>query len=159
MSGFPIARTEAHRSTSCHVFQAIIGASLETLKDFCVGSLHLAIALWVSNGGIADFYVKIFTIPLECAAGELGPIVSDDPIRDPKPVDDGLDKLDYGLLIDLDHRGRFRPLGEFVDCDIEIPVPSDGPGNGPRMSSPQTVNNHKGGIICSICASVWICLA
>jgi hypothetical protein len=36
--------------------------------------------------------------------------------------------LDCGLLIDLDHRGCFRPLGEFVDGDIEIPVPSDGPG-------------------------------
>jgi hypothetical protein len=65
------------------LFQAIIGASLETLKDFCVGSLHLAIALWVSNRGIADFYVKIFTVPLECVVGELGPVVSDDPVQDP----------------------------------------------------------------------------
>jgi hypothetical protein len=56
------------------LFQAIISASLETLKDFCVGSLHLAIALWVSSGGIADFYAKIFAVPLECAAGELGSV-------------------------------------------------------------------------------------
>jgi hypothetical protein len=62
------------------LFQAIIGASLETPKDFYVDSLHLVIALWVSNGGIADFYAKIFTVPLECAASELGPVVSDDPI-------------------------------------------------------------------------------
>jgi hypothetical protein len=62
------------------LFQAFIGASLETLKDLCVGSLHLAIALWVSNGGIIDFYANIFTVPLECAAGELGPVVNDDPI-------------------------------------------------------------------------------
>jgi hypothetical protein len=62
------------------VFQVIIGVSLETLKDFCVGSLHLVIALWVSNGGIADFYAKIFTVSMEYAAVELGPIVSDDPI-------------------------------------------------------------------------------
>jgi hypothetical protein len=89
------------------LFQAIIGASLETLKDFYVGSLHLVIALWVSNRGIADFYVKIFTVPLEYAAGELEPVVSDDPVWDPKSVDDGLDKLDCGLLIDLDHRGHF----------------------------------------------------
>jgi hypothetical protein len=27
-------------------------------------------------------------------------------------------------------------------------------GNGPKMSSPHTVNNHEGGIICSIYASV-----
>jgi hypothetical protein len=61
-------------------FQAIIGVSLETLKNFCIGSLYLAIALWVSNGGISDFYAKIFTLPLECTVGELGPIVSDDPV-------------------------------------------------------------------------------
>jgi hypothetical protein len=89
------------------LFQSIIGASLETLKDFCIGSLHLAIALWVSSGGIADYYAKIFTVPLECAAGELRPVVSDYPIQDSKPTDDGLDKLDCGLLIDLDHRGCF----------------------------------------------------
>jgi hypothetical protein len=52
----------------------------------------------VSNGCIADFYAKIFIVPLECVAGELGPVVSDDPVWDPKPADDGLDKLDYGLL-------------------------------------------------------------
>jgi hypothetical protein len=113
------------------LFQAIIGASLETLKDFCVGSLHLAIALWVSNGGTTDFYAKIFTVPLEYAVGELGPVISDDPVWDTKPADDGLNKLDCGLVIDLDHRGRFRPLGEFDDGDTEIPVPSDGPGKWP----------------------------
>jgi hypothetical protein len=64
---------------------------------------------------------------LECAAGELGSIVSDDSILDPKPTNDGLDKLDYGLLVDLDHKGRFRPLGEFVDGDVEILVPYYGP--------------------------------
>jgi hypothetical protein len=70
------------------LLQANISASLETLKDFCVGSLHLAIALWVSNGSIANFCAKIFTVLLECTAGELGPVVSDDPVQDPKPVDD-----------------------------------------------------------------------
>jgi hypothetical protein len=54
------------------LLQAIISASLETLKDLCVGSLHFAIALWVSNGRISNFYVKIFTV--------LGPVVSDDPV-------------------------------------------------------------------------------
>jgi hypothetical protein len=118
------------------LFQIIIGASLETLKDFCVGSLHLAIAIWVSNRGITYFYAKIFTVPLECAAGELGPIVSGDPVRDPKPTDDGLDKPDCGLLIDLDHRGCFQPLGEFVDGDIEIPVLSDSSRKWPQDVQP-----------------------
>jgi hypothetical protein len=117
-------------------FQAIIGVSLETLKNFCIDSLYLVIALWVSNGGISDFYAKIFTLPLECTVGELGSIVSDDPVWDPKLEDDGLDKLDCVLLIDLDHRGRFRPLGEFVDGDIEISVPSDGLGKWPQDVQP-----------------------
>jgi hypothetical protein len=118
------------------LLQAIISASLETPKDFCIGSLHLTIALWVSNGHIANFYVKIFTVPLKCTAGELGPIVSDDPVQDPKLADDGLNELDHRLLVDLNHRGRFWPLGEFVDGDIEIPVSSDGPGEWPQDVQP-----------------------
>jgi hypothetical protein len=114
------------------LLQSIISVSLETLKDFCVGSLHLAIALWVSNGCIANFYAMIFTVPLECAAGELGPIVSDDPVQNPKPTDDVLDELNCRLRVDLDHRGHFRPLGEFVDGDIEIPIPSDAAGEWPQ---------------------------
>jgi hypothetical protein len=108
------------------VLRPIISASLDTLKDLCVGSLHLAITLWVSNECISFFYAKIFTLPLECAGGELGLVVTDDPIWDPKPADDGLDELDCRLFVDLDHRGRFQPLGEFVDDDIEITVPSEG---------------------------------
>jgi hypothetical protein len=108
--------------------QAIISASLKTLKDFCVRSLHLAIALWVSSGSIANFYAKIFTVLLECTASELGPIISDDHVRDPKPADDGLDKLDCRLVVDLSNRDHFRPLGEFVNGDVKIPGPSDGPG-------------------------------
>jgi hypothetical protein len=118
------------------LLQAIISVSLETLKNFRVGSLHLAIALWVSNGRIANFYAKIFVVLLECVVSELGPIVSDDPVWDPKPVDDGLDELDCRLLVDLDHRGHSWPLGEFVDSDIEIPVPSHGLGKWPHDVQP-----------------------
>jgi hypothetical protein len=32
-------------------------------------------------------------------------------------------------------------------------------GNGPRISSPHTMNDHEDGIICSICTGVWIFLA
>jgi hypothetical protein len=118
------------------LFQAIISVSLKALKDFYVGSLNLVIALWVSNGCIANFYAKIFTVPLEYAAGELGPIVSDDPVRDTKPANNGLNELDCILLVDLYHMGHFRPLSEFVDGDIEIPVPSDGPGKWPQDIQP-----------------------
>jgi hypothetical protein len=83
------------------LLQVVIGASLETLEDFCIGSLDLAIALWVSNRRIAN------SVFLECAVGKLGPVVTDYSVRDPKPIDDRLDELDYGLLVDLDHRGCF----------------------------------------------------
>jgi hypothetical protein len=32
-------------------------------------------------------------------------------------------------------------------------------GNGPTMSSPHTAKGHEGGIICNVCAGMWICLA
>jgi hypothetical protein len=32
-------------------------------------------------------------------------------------------------------------------------------GNGPTMSSPQTAKDHEGGIICNVCAGMWIGLA
>jgi hypothetical protein len=56
--------------------------------------------------------------------------------RTPKPADDGLDELDCRLLVDLDYKGCFQPLGEFVDGDIEIPVSSDGLGGWPQNVKP-----------------------
>jgi hypothetical protein len=136
MSNFPTVRTEAHESVSYHASSSHHSASLQTLKDFYVGSLHSIIALWVSNGYIANLYAKIFVVPLECATGELGPAVSDDPVQDPKLADVGLDQLDCRLLVDLDHMGRFQPLGEFVDGDIKILGPFNCPGEWPQDVQP-----------------------
>jgi hypothetical protein len=82
----------------------------------------------MSNRCIADLDAKVLTVSLKCPAGKLGPIVSDDSVWDPKPIDDRLDELDDRLFIDFDHRGRFWPLGEFVNGDIEILIPSDALG-------------------------------
>jgi hypothetical protein len=87
------------------LLQAIISASLETLEDFCNGSFDLDIALWMSNRCIAYLNAKILAVSMECTTGKLGPVVSDDSFRDLKPADNGLDKLDCRLLVDLDHRG------------------------------------------------------
>jgi hypothetical protein len=110
------------------LLQAIIAASLKALEYFCTGTLHLLIALWISNRRIANLDAKIFTVPLEGTASKLGPIVGDDPAWDPKPAYDGLGEFHYGLLVDFDHWSCFRPFGEFVDGDVEEPVPSDGMG-------------------------------
>jgi hypothetical protein len=100
------------------LLQAIIGAHLETLEDFSIGSFNQPVALRMCNRGIADLNAKVLTESLKCTAGELGPIVSNDPVWDLEPVDDGLDKLDCELLLDPDHRGCFRPLCELVDGDV-----------------------------------------
>jgi hypothetical protein len=110
------------------LLQAIIGVCLETLEDFSIGSLDLSITLWMSNGRITDLDAKIFTVSLKCTAGELGSVVGDDPIRYPEPTDNGLYKLECGILVDLDHRGYFCPIGELVNGDVQIPESSDGPG-------------------------------
>jgi hypothetical protein len=62
------------------LLQAIIGAHLEALEDFSIGSLDLSITLWMSNRRIADLDAKILTISLEHTTGELGPVVGDDPV-------------------------------------------------------------------------------
>jgi hypothetical protein len=110
------------------LFQAIIGASLKALEYFYVGALHLPIALRMGDGRITDLYAQIFAVPLEDAISKLGSVVGDDSVRDPKSAYDGLDELDYGLLVDVDHWCHFRPLGELVDGDVEELVPSDGAG-------------------------------
>jgi hypothetical protein len=110
------------------LLQVVIGAHLEALEDFSISSLDLPITLWMSNRRIADFDTKILTISLERTVGELGLIVGNDHVRDPKLADDGLDELDCRFLADLDHRGCFWPPGELVDGDVQIPESSDGPG-------------------------------
>jgi hypothetical protein len=90
----------------------------------------------VSNGRIANLDAKIFTVPLECITSELGPIVSDHPVQDTDLVDDRLDEVECSLSIDFDHRGRFQPLGDFVDGDVDIPVPFDSSGKWPQDVQP-----------------------
>jgi hypothetical protein len=113
------------------LLQAIIGASLKALVYFCIGTLHLSIAFWMSNRCIANLDAKIFAVPLEGTASKLGPIVGDDPVWDPKSVYNGLDEFHCGLL-DVDDWGCFRPLSELVDGNIEELVPFDGAGKWPH---------------------------
>jgi hypothetical protein len=90
----------------------------------------------MSNKHIAYLDAQVFTVPLEGIAIELGLVVSDNPVRDPKSADDGFDKFHCGLLVDFDHKGHFQPLGELVDGDIEKPVTSDGMGEAPQCPAP-----------------------
>jgi hypothetical protein len=141
------------------LLQAVIGACLETLEDFSIGSLDLSITLWMSIERIGDLASKILTVSLKWAAGELGLIVGDDPVQDPEPRDDGLDELDCGLPADLDHMVTSCHLVNLSMATYKYRNPPTAMGNGPRMSSPHTTNGHEGGIIYSVCTSVWIRLA
>jgi hypothetical protein len=52
--------------------------------------------------------------------------------------------------------------GHFVNLSISTYrylYPLMALGNSPKMSNPHTANDHEGGIICSVCAGVWIYLA
>jgi hypothetical protein len=62
------------------LLQVIIGARLKFLEYFCIATLHLSIAFWMSNRCISNLDAKIFAVPLEDTASKLGLIVSDDPI-------------------------------------------------------------------------------
>jgi hypothetical protein len=119
------------------LLQVVISAGLMAFEDFSVGSLDQPITLWMSNRCIVDLDATILAVNLEHAVGELEPTVGDDHVRDSKPTDDGLDKLDCRLLVDLDHRGCFWPLGEHVDGDVQIPESSDGPGEWTQDVQPQ----------------------
>jgi hypothetical protein len=68
------------------LLQADIGVCLETPEYFCIGPLDLPNAFWMRNRCIADLDAKVFTVVLKYPASELEPIVSDDPVQDPKPA-------------------------------------------------------------------------
>jgi hypothetical protein len=68
------------------LFQAIIGACLEIPEYFSIGPLNLSIALWMRDRRIIDLDAEVFTVLLKHSAGKLGPIVCDDPVRDPEPT-------------------------------------------------------------------------
>jgi hypothetical protein len=66
-------------------------------------------------------------ILLEEPTCKLGPVVRNDMAWDLKSTDNRLEESDGSTLGDVDHRGGLWPLGELVDGDEEVPVPTDGP--------------------------------
>jgi hypothetical protein len=87
------------------IFQALIGACLESPEDLCVCPLHLVVAPWVSYGRKAEMGVDVLIIPLEDPTCKVGPIVRNDMAWYPKSTDDRLEERDNSTLGDIDHRG------------------------------------------------------
>jgi hypothetical protein len=136
--------------------QAVIGACLEALEDFNIGSLNLAITLWMINGCIVDLDAKILTVSLECAAGELGSVVSDDPVWVPNLQMMDLMNLVVDYLLILTTGVTSGHLVHLSMVTYRYRNSLTALGNRPRMSSPHTANGHEGGIICSVYTGVWI---
>jgi hypothetical protein len=110
------------------LFQAVIGACLESPKDFCIFPLSLAIAPGMCHRRKAELSADALAILLEEPTSELGPIVRNDMVWDPKSADNRLEEGNSSTLGDVDHRGSLWLLCELVDGDDEETVPADGPG-------------------------------
>jgi hypothetical protein len=67
-------------------------------------------------------------ILFEEPTSELGPVVCNDTVWDPKSADNRLEEGNSNTLGDVDHRGSLWPLCELVDGDEEETVLADGPG-------------------------------
>ena len=58
----------------------------------------------------------------EFLAGELCPIVGDDGVRNPEPVDDVREEQHHLLGFNLIDRASLDPLGELIDCYQQMGV-------------------------------------
>jgi hypothetical protein len=110
------------------LFQAVIGARLESPEDLCICPLNLAVAPGMSHKGKAELGADALTTLLEEPTRKLGPVVRNDTTWDPESADDRLEEGNNSTLGDANHRGGLRPLRELVDGDEEEPVPANGLG-------------------------------
>ena len=98
---------------------------LEALEDLSVCSLRLAVAARVSYRDVANLHAKVGAVGLEEAAGELRAIVGDDVVGDAEEAHQTLDELHRRSHRDVADWLHLRPLGEFVDGDVEVAVVPD----------------------------------
>jgi hypothetical protein len=64
----------------------VVGADLEPPEDLNISPLHLAIASGMCHRSETELDADVLVVLLEVLALELGPIVGDNPVRDPKPI-------------------------------------------------------------------------
>jgi hypothetical protein len=79
--------------------------------------LHLAIALWVSNGCIAYFGSRLVAIILKFLAGELRAEIGDYAVRHTEMAHNPSDVLYGSLSNESSDRFNLHPLCELVDGD------------------------------------------
>ena len=69
-------------------FQPVVYPWLEALKNHAVGTFYLAVCPRVSYGQLDHMDVVVIAERQEFMVGELRPVVGDDGIWNPEPVDD-----------------------------------------------------------------------
>ena len=76
---------------------------------------YLAIRPRVSYGRPGHTDVVVVAERQEFLAGELCPVVGDDGVRNPKPMDDVREEQHRLLEFDLTDRSSLDPFGELID--------------------------------------------
>jgi hypothetical protein len=66
--------------------KVIVGTNLEPPEDLSISLLHLAIASGMCHRNETELDANVLAVLLEVLALELGPIVGDNPVRDPEPT-------------------------------------------------------------------------
>jgi hypothetical protein len=86
-------------------------------KNHVVGTFHLPIRHGVSHGGPVHPDAVILAEVQELSASELGAVVGDDGVREPKAMDDVGEECHRLFGPDVVQGSDLDPLGEFVDGD------------------------------------------
>jgi hypothetical protein len=68
------------------LFKIIVGVNLEPPEYLSISPLYLAVAFGVCHRSKAELDVDVLAVLLKVLALELGPIVGDDSVWDPKPA-------------------------------------------------------------------------
>ena len=82
--------------------------SLEPFKDQCVSSFCLPVAAWMSDGDKAQPDPELLTVLSERGAGELGVVISNDMVGNPKAAHNSYEEFDRRIRGDPGRRARLQ---------------------------------------------------
>ena len=88
---------------------------LESLEDHAISSLSLTVSTRMFDRGLVDPDTVSITKIQELLPSEVSSVVSDDTVRNTKPVDDVKEELDHLFRTNVGDGLCLYPLGEFVD--------------------------------------------
>ena len=96
--------------------ESVEDARLESLEDHDIGAFDLTVSSWMSDQSPVDSDAVSITEVQELLFGEVGPVVSDNTVRNTELVDDVEEKFDCLFRVEIGDGLGLYPLGELVDC-------------------------------------------